>query len=104
MRRSCATCRPSWPRSTRCSAGSGPRAQKTFELLQADGTAFLVVAAPEPDALREAAYFVERLSEDDMPLAGLVVNRASPEPQGDVSAEEAMAAAAAATAATTRTR
>ena len=73
--------------------GFRQRAQKTFELLQADGTAFLVVAAPEPDAMREAAYFVERLSEDDMPLAGLVVNRASPQPQGDVSAEEAMAAA-----------
>jgi anion-transporting ArsA/GET3 family ATPase len=73
--------------------GFRQRAQKTFELLQADGTAFLVVAAPEPDALREAAYFVERLSEDDMPLAGLVVNRASPEPIGIVSAEEAMAAA-----------
>ncbi len=73
--------------------GFRQRAQKTFELLQADGTAFLVVAAPEPDALREAAYFVERLSEDDMPLAGLVVNRASPEPQGDLSAEEATAAA-----------
>ena len=28
-----------------------------------------------------------------MPLAGLVVNRASTQPQGDVSAEEAMAAA-----------
>src|SRR6478609_7171477 len=73
--------------------GFRQRAQKTFELLQADGTAFLVVAAPEPDALREAAYFVERLSEDDMPLAGLVVNRASPQTQGDVSADEAMAAA-----------
>ena len=73
--------------------GFRQRAQKTFELLQADGTAFLVVAAPEPDALREAAYFVERLSEDEMPLAGLVVNRASPQPVGDVSAEEAMAAA-----------
>jgi anion-transporting ArsA/GET3 family ATPase len=72
--------------------GFRQRAQKTFELLQADGTAFLVVAAPEPDALREAAYFVERLSEDEMPLAGLVVNRASPQPQGEVSAEEAMAA------------
>ena len=57
--------------------GFRQRAQQTFELLQADGTAFLVVAAPEPDALREAAYFVERLGEDDMPLAGLVVNRAS---------------------------
>jgi len=73
--------------------GFRARAQKTFELLQADGTAFLVVAAPEPDALREAAYFVERLSEDAMPLAGLVVNRASPPPQGEVSAEEATAAA-----------
>jgi anion-transporting ArsA/GET3 family ATPase len=73
--------------------GFRQRAQKTFELLQADGTAFLVVAAPEPDALREAAYFVERLSEDEMPLAGLVVNRASPQPEGDVSAEAAMAAA-----------
>jgi anion-transporting ArsA/GET3 family ATPase len=73
--------------------GFRQRAQKTFELLQADGTAFLVVAAPESDALREAAYFVERLSEDDMPLAGLVVNRASTQPQGEVSAEEALAAA-----------
>jgi anion-transporting ArsA/GET3 family ATPase len=72
--------------------GFRQRAQKTFTLLQTDGTAFLVVAAPEPDALREASYFVERLSEDGMPLAGLVVNRASPEPQGAVSAEEAMAA------------
>jgi anion-transporting ArsA/GET3 family ATPase len=73
--------------------GFRQRAQKTFELLQADGTAFLVVAAPEPDALREAAYFVERLSEDEMPLAGLVINRASPQPLGEVSAEAAMAAA-----------
>jgi anion-transporting ArsA/GET3 family ATPase len=73
--------------------GFRQRAQKTFELLQADGTAFLVVAAPEPDALREAAYFVERLAEDDMPLMGLIVNRASPEPRGALSADEAMTAA-----------
>lgn len=73
--------------------GFRQRAQRTYALLQADGTAFLVVAAPEPDALREAAYFVERLSEDRMPLAGLVVNRASPVPAGTLSADEAMAAA-----------
>ena len=72
--------------------GFRQRAQQTYSLLKADGTAFLVVAAPEPDALREAAYFVERLSEDDMPLAGLVINRASPEPAGDLSADEAMTA------------
>jgi anion-transporting ArsA/GET3 family ATPase len=74
--------------------GFRQRAQKTYTLLQADKTAFLVVAAPEPDALREAAYFVERLNEDRMPLAGLIVNRASPVPEGTLSADEAMTAAA----------
>ncbi len=73
--------------------GFRQRAQQTFRLLQADGTAFLVVAAPEPDALREAAYFVERLSEDGMPLAGLVVNRAATARSHGLSAEEASAAA-----------
>ena len=74
--------------------GFRARAQQTYALLQAPGTAFLVVAAPEADALREAAYFVERLSEDRMPLAGLVVNRASPAAQGSLSADEAMTASA----------
>jgi anion-transporting ArsA/GET3 family ATPase len=73
--------------------GFRQRAQKTYRLLQADGTAFLVVAAPEPDALREAAYFVERLNEERMPLAGLVVNRAAHAPGGRLSAERALAAA-----------
>jgi anion-transporting ArsA/GET3 family ATPase len=70
--------------------GFRQRAQRTFELLQADGTSFLVVAAPEPDALREAAYFVERLSEENMPLAGLVVNRASVDPGVELSEAAAM--------------
>jgi anion-transporting ArsA/GET3 family ATPase len=70
--------------------GFRQRAQRTFELLQADGTSFLVVAAPEPDALREAAYFVERLSAEHMPLAGLVVNRTSVQPDVDLSAAAAM--------------
>jgi anion-transporting ArsA/GET3 family ATPase len=73
--------------------GFRARAQQTYALLQADGTAFLVVAAPESDALREAAYFVERLGEERMPLAGLVVNRATPAPAGQLSADEAMTAA-----------
>ena len=73
--------------------GFRQRAQQTYALLQDRGTAFLVVAAPEPDALREAAYFVERLTGDRMPLAGLVVNRASPLPAGGLSADAAMAAA-----------
>ncbi|CAM3566408.1 ArsA family ATPase [Nocardioides zeicaulis] len=69
------------------------RADKTFALLQTDRTAFVVVAAPEPDALREAAYFVDRLTDDAMPLAGLVVNRVTPDPRSALSAEEAIAAA-----------
>ncbi|MBE7324035.1 ArsA family ATPase [Nocardioides sp. Y6] len=73
--------------------GFRARAEKTYSLLQADGTAFLVIAAPEEDALREAAYFVERLEEDRMPLAGLVVNRAAPEDTTDLTADEAGAAA-----------
>jgi anion-transporting ArsA/GET3 family ATPase len=55
--------------------GFRQRAEATYRLLQADETAFLVVAAPEPDAIREASYFAERLTSERMPLAGLVVNR-----------------------------
>jgi anion-transporting ArsA/GET3 family ATPase len=75
--------------------GFRARAQRTFELLQADGTAFVVLAAPERDALREAAYFVDRLSAEDMPLAGLVINRTSVDPRTegvDLTANAAMAA------------
>ncbi len=55
--------------------GFRERAQATYDLLKAPGTSFVVVATPERDALREASYFVERLAEESMPLAGLVVNR-----------------------------
>ena len=72
--------------------GFRERAQKTYELLQTPGTAFLVVAAPEPDALREASYFVERLANDRMPLAGLVVNRVH-DADGSLSAARSLAAA-----------
>jgi anion-transporting ArsA/GET3 family ATPase len=58
--------------------GFRERAEATYQLLRSPGTAFVVVAAPEPDALREAAYFVDRLSSDGMPLAGLVLNRTHP--------------------------
>ncbi len=73
--------------------GFRTRADATFRLLQAPGTAFLVVAAPEPDALREAAYFVERLAAEKMPLAGLVLNRVHGSGADQLSAERALAAA-----------
>jgi len=73
--------------------GFRERADDTYRLLQTPGTAFLVVAAPEPDALREASYFVERLSRDRMPLAGLVVNRVHRARAARLSAARSMAAA-----------
>ena len=55
--------------------GFRERADVTYALLKEPATAFVVVAAPERDALREAAYFVDRLESEGMPLAGVVVNR-----------------------------
>ena len=55
--------------------GFRERADATYRLLKTSGTSFVVVAAPERDALREASYFVERLGAESMPLAGLVLNR-----------------------------
>jgi anion-transporting ArsA/GET3 family ATPase len=72
--------------------GFRERATATYELLRSPGTAFLVVAAPEPDALREAAYFVDRLSTEEMPLGGMVLNRTHPV-LADLSANKARAAA-----------
>jgi anion-transporting ArsA/GET3 family ATPase len=73
--------------------GFRERAEWTYRLLQAPGTAFLVVAAPEPDALREASYFVERLDSERMPLAGLVLNRVHTSPAERLSAARSLAAA-----------
>ncbi|MCW7942771.1 ABC transporter ATPase [Streptomyces hygroscopicus] len=73
--------------------GFRTRADATYKLLQAPGTAFLVVAAPERDALREASYFVRRLAAENMPLAGLVLNRVHDSGADQLSAERAVAAA-----------
>jgi anion-transporting ArsA/GET3 family ATPase len=73
--------------------GFRERADYTYQLLRAPGTEFLVVAAPEPDALREASYFVERLAEERMPLAGLVLNRVQRPPAPQLSAARSLAAA-----------
>jgi anion-transporting ArsA/GET3 family ATPase len=55
--------------------GFRKRADHTYALLSDRSTTFIVVAAPERDALREASFFVDRLDEEAMPLAGLVINR-----------------------------
>ncbi|MFB9718961.1 ArsA family ATPase [Planobispora longispora] len=73
--------------------GFRTRAEQTYKLLQAPGTAFVVVAAPERDAMREASYFVERLAEERMPLAGVVINRVHRSPAAVLSAARSTAAA-----------
>jgi anion-transporting ArsA/GET3 family ATPase len=73
--------------------GFRQRAEQTYRVLQAGETAFLLVAAPEPDAVREAAYFARRLGAEAMPLAGLVLNRVH-RAEIDLPAEASLAAAA----------
>ncbi|GAA1898032.1 ArsA family ATPase [Lapillicoccus jejuensis] len=73
--------------------GFRERADVTYALLKQPSTAFVVVAAPERDALREASYFVDRLDADGMPLAGLVVNRVQQARVPRLSAARARAAA-----------
>jgi len=73
--------------------GVRARADKTVALLREPHTAFLVVAAPQNDALREASYFTERLREENMPLAGVVLNRVTNSEAMDLSAGRSIAAA-----------
>ena len=73
--------------------GFRERADETYKLLKEAGTSFIVVAVPERDALREAAYFVERLETEHMPLAGLVLNRVHSSAAPGLSVERSLAAA-----------
>jgi anion-transporting ArsA/GET3 family ATPase len=72
--------------------GFRQRATETFALLASRHTTFVVVATPQRDALREAAYFVDRLGEEQMPLCGLVLNRVHTTTL-DISAERALSLA-----------
>ena len=73
--------------------GFRERADKTYALLKNPETAFVVVAAPERDALREASYFIDRLDQEGMPLAGVVVNRIQQVAATTLSRSRALAAA-----------
>ena len=73
--------------------GFRDRAEATYKILQAPETAFLVLAAPEPDAVREASYFAGRLARDRMPLQGMILNRTHQVSAPDLAIDEALAAA-----------
>lgn len=55
------------------------RADEVLRLLRLPSAQFVVVATPEPPALGEARFFVERLQQEGLHLAAIVVNRIQPE-------------------------
>jgi anion-transporting ArsA/GET3 family ATPase len=58
--------------------GFRERAQAVDRLLADPNTAFVLVTSPRRDALEEATYFAERLSENGQKVEALIVNRVHP--------------------------
>jgi len=58
--------------------GFRTRAEETFSLLRQPRVGFVLVASPEPMAVREALFFHERLVTASMPFIGFVVNKIHP--------------------------
>jgi anion-transporting ArsA/GET3 family ATPase len=58
--------------------GFRERAESTLALLSADATAFVLVAAPRRDVVDEATFFAVKLTEADIPVRALIVNRMHP--------------------------
>lgn len=55
--------------------GFRERAREVFDLLRQPKVGFVLVSAPESNAIEEALFFHERLRASAMPFAGFVVNR-----------------------------
>ena len=62
--------------------GFKQRADATLDLLTQPSSRFVIVTAPEPPPLREAHFFLERLEQQGLHAAGVVVNRMQPEVVG----------------------
>ena len=58
--------------------GFRKRAEETFALLRQPRVGFVLVASPEPMAVREALFFHERLVSAQMPFVGFVINKVHP--------------------------
>jgi anion-transporting ArsA/GET3 family ATPase len=66
--------------------GFRQRAEETFALLRQPRVGFLLVASPEPMAVREALAFHARLVQAGMPCVGFVVNKVHPSRPAQVNA------------------
>jgi anion-transporting ArsA/GET3 family ATPase len=58
--------------------GFRSRASAVHELLADPATAYVLVTSARPDAVAEASYFAQKLSERDVAVSALVVNRIAP--------------------------
>ena len=76
--------------------GFAERAKAVRGLLQSPRSGFVVVAAPEAEALEQAVALGHRLADDGYPIAGIVLNRVHPLPPGGLARAEALVPALAA--------
>jgi anion-transporting ArsA/GET3 family ATPase len=58
--------------------GFKERAEQVLDLLREPTSQFVVVTSPQPPPLREARFFLERLEQEGLHRAGVVVNRVHP--------------------------
>jgi anion-transporting ArsA/GET3 family ATPase len=65
--------------------GFKQRAEEVLALLRAPTSRFVVVASADPPPLREARFFLERLEQEGLHAAGVIVNRVHPEVPRDPS-------------------
>ena len=83
------TCRRSWPRSTPCSAGSGSGPRRPSSCCRPTGRRSWWSPRRSRTRCARRRTSWSGSTQERMPLAGLVVNRASRAPGGRLSAEQA---------------
>lgn len=59
-------------------AGFRERAQHVLAQLRDSSTSFVVITSPRAEAVEEAVFLTNRLTEDGLPLAGVIANRVHP--------------------------
>jgi len=59
-------------------AGFRERAEAVTGLLRAEATSYVLVASPRADTVIEATYFADKLADNHLAVAGVIVNRLHP--------------------------
>src|SRR5699024_3362994 len=58
--------------------GFKERAENVMEVIASPATGFILVASPNRDTVEEATFFSERLTDAELPVSALIVNRMHP--------------------------